>query len=244
MFVEAKRETPWTKPEDIRIDATTESPVLGGYSAERFQSALCDGSVRTLAQKIDGALLRNLIQINDGNYVDLDEAFWSPQRSGQQVVSKHSVDGESTPDTIVATTLLIGWQDVARDDEAIAFVNSFKEDKMRSRYGERLLAEPRIRGLTANRMAKDPARWLSRHFYVVPFRNQVQVGACGLTKHMTKDDSDALLETLDVLVESAVQLIRNDATEAGLPVQIVSRTEPPNMRKPKSEEDSTVEESR
>ena len=46
LFVEAKKAVPWTKPEDISLDAGKLLPKLGGLSEGGFMAALCDGSVR------------------------------------------------------------------------------------------------------------------------------------------------------------------------------------------------------
>ncbi len=68
MFVEAKRDIPWTKPEDIPYAADKPLPKLGGHYADIFVAAMCDGSVRAYSQKIDQQLLRALIT-RDGNEV-------------------------------------------------------------------------------------------------------------------------------------------------------------------------------
>jgi hypothetical protein len=68
MIVEAKREIPWTKPEDIPYDKDKPLPKLGGRYAEGFVAAFCDGSVRFISQNIDQTVLRALIT-RDGNEV-------------------------------------------------------------------------------------------------------------------------------------------------------------------------------
>jgi hypothetical protein len=65
--VEAKRDIPWTKPEDILFDPEKDPPALGGYFKDGFHAALCDGSVRFLTPKIDAKMLKLLIMPQDGN---------------------------------------------------------------------------------------------------------------------------------------------------------------------------------
>lgn len=67
IVVEAKRDIPWTKPEDIPYDADKPVPQLGGIYAAGFLAALGDGSVRLVPKTIDEKVLRWLITINDGN---------------------------------------------------------------------------------------------------------------------------------------------------------------------------------
>jgi hypothetical protein len=73
MFVEAKRDIPWTKPEDIPYDKEKPLPKLGGHYAEGFLAALCDGSVRFIAQSVDQMLLRALISRDGGEVLDLQQ---------------------------------------------------------------------------------------------------------------------------------------------------------------------------
>lgn len=70
MFVEAKRDIPWTKPEDIPYDNDKPLPKLGGHYAEGFIAAFCDGSVRFILQNVDPMLLRSIITRDGGELVD------------------------------------------------------------------------------------------------------------------------------------------------------------------------------
>jgi len=66
LLVEAKREIPWTKPEDIPYDPNKKIPQLGGFEENIFLTAFCDGSVRTIVQSVNEKTLRALITIADG----------------------------------------------------------------------------------------------------------------------------------------------------------------------------------
>jgi hypothetical protein len=61
MFVEARRDIPWTKPEDIPYDASKPLPEIGGLSPGGFNAAFTDGSVRFLSSTIDEKVLRALL---------------------------------------------------------------------------------------------------------------------------------------------------------------------------------------
>lgn len=69
LIVEAQREIPWTKPEDIPYDAEKEVPKFGGYHKGGFNVLLCDGAVRFVSERIAKDTLRNLITRDDGNAV-------------------------------------------------------------------------------------------------------------------------------------------------------------------------------
>ncbi len=60
MLVEAKRDIPWTKPEDIPVDADKPLPKLGGWTEGGFNATFADGSVRMVADKVDEDVLRAL----------------------------------------------------------------------------------------------------------------------------------------------------------------------------------------
>lgn len=69
MVVEAKRDIPWTKPEDIPYLADKPIPQLGGHHDGGFLAAFGDGAVRMVSHRIAEQVLRNLITGNDGNVV-------------------------------------------------------------------------------------------------------------------------------------------------------------------------------
>ncbi len=61
LVVEAKREIPWTKPEDIPFHMKGELPKLGGFDPTGFNAAFCDGSVLFFEHKGVKNILRHLI---------------------------------------------------------------------------------------------------------------------------------------------------------------------------------------
>jgi beta-lactamase regulating signal transducer with metallopeptidase domain len=71
LVVEAQRDIPWTKPEDIPYEKDKPLPKLGGHHAKVFLAALGDGSVRAISQNIQDAVLRALITRDGGEVVDL-----------------------------------------------------------------------------------------------------------------------------------------------------------------------------
>jgi len=70
LVVEAKRDIPWTKPEDISYAPGKPLPKLGGFFKGGFHVAFCDGSIHFMADDVDPKTLRNLIERADGNAVD------------------------------------------------------------------------------------------------------------------------------------------------------------------------------
>ncbi len=72
LLVEAKREIPWTKPEDIPYDPEQRIPQLGGFQKNVFLTVFCDGAARAIAQTIDEKALRAMITISDGQRIPRD----------------------------------------------------------------------------------------------------------------------------------------------------------------------------
>ena len=66
LAVEAKRDIPWTRPEDLPYDGNQPLPSFGGYYAEGFNALICDGSVRFVSKKVEEPILRLLITKADG----------------------------------------------------------------------------------------------------------------------------------------------------------------------------------
>ena len=68
MVVDAKKEVPWTKPEDFSVD--TPAAALG-YQKDAFMAGMGDGSVRMIKKSIDAAMLKWLFIRDDGNVVTI-----------------------------------------------------------------------------------------------------------------------------------------------------------------------------
>ena len=72
LAVEAKREIPWTKPEDIPFDPKAPLPELGGFTPDGFNALFADGSVRYIMKSIDPTVLKALITRDGGEVVSSD----------------------------------------------------------------------------------------------------------------------------------------------------------------------------
>jgi beta-lactamase regulating signal transducer with metallopeptidase domain len=72
LAVEAQRDIPWTKPEDIPFDGNAPLPVLGGFTPEGFDALFGDGSVRFLKKSINPMVLRALITKDGGEVISSD----------------------------------------------------------------------------------------------------------------------------------------------------------------------------
>jgi beta-lactamase regulating signal transducer with metallopeptidase domain len=70
MLVEAKRDIPWTKPEDIAFDAERPLPSLGGFLDGMFAAGMADGSVGILNVDLPKDKLKWLILRNDGHPIE------------------------------------------------------------------------------------------------------------------------------------------------------------------------------
>ena len=75
LLVEAKRDIPWTKPEDIPYDPDKRLPELGGYFENGFCVAMTDGSTRMLPNGISDKTLRALITKAGGEAVSIEDAL-------------------------------------------------------------------------------------------------------------------------------------------------------------------------
>jgi len=69
LVVEANRDIPWTKPEDIPYDARKPLPELGSDPREGFHAALADGSTRFFKATLDPRTLRGLVTRNGGEAI-------------------------------------------------------------------------------------------------------------------------------------------------------------------------------
>ena len=69
-IVEAQREIPWTKPEDIEVDLTNDKLPELGIVPEGWIAGICDGSVHFISRDIDLALWKKLLTRAGGEIVD------------------------------------------------------------------------------------------------------------------------------------------------------------------------------
>jgi hypothetical protein len=72
LAVEAKREIPWTKPEDIPFDPQGPLPQLGGFTPDGFNALYGDGSVRYIKNTVNPAVLKALITRAGGEVISSD----------------------------------------------------------------------------------------------------------------------------------------------------------------------------
>ncbi len=72
LLVEAKRNIPWTKPEDIPYDPAKPLPPLGGFDGDKFLALFANGTVRQFSMRLDERTLKALIGRNDRTVIDVD----------------------------------------------------------------------------------------------------------------------------------------------------------------------------
>ncbi|HEV8066568.1 MAG TPA: M56 family metallopeptidase [Planctomycetaceae bacterium] len=78
LFIEAKRNIPWTKPEDIPFDPQKPLPAVGGFEEGRLSAAFADGhAARMKTEKIKDQL-KWLIMRNDGHAIQWRGVFGDP----------------------------------------------------------------------------------------------------------------------------------------------------------------------
>jgi hypothetical protein len=88
LAVEAKRDIPWTKPEDVPFDTQRDVPKLGGFFHEGYAAALADGSVHFIRSTLDPKVLKAMFTVNGNEPVVVHEALHSqpgiPQRGATE----------------------------------------------------------------------------------------------------------------------------------------------------------------
>ncbi len=81
-LVEARRDIPWTKPDDIPFVGIGQGadnaplPPLGGFSAGGFNAAFADGAVRFISEKVDPNVLKALLSRDGGEVIDANAVNW------------------------------------------------------------------------------------------------------------------------------------------------------------------------
>lgn len=68
-IVEAERDIPWTKPEDISYDGK-KLPQFGGFHIGGYHVGMCDGAVRFISARIDKETLKFLLLMADGEVLN------------------------------------------------------------------------------------------------------------------------------------------------------------------------------
>ncbi|MEQ9071442.1 MAG: DUF1559 domain-containing protein, partial [Gimesia chilikensis] len=68
-IVEADRDIPWTKPEDINYDGK-KLPKFGGFHQGGYNVGICDGSVKFISEQINKETLKFLLLIADGEVLN------------------------------------------------------------------------------------------------------------------------------------------------------------------------------
>lgn len=69
-IVEANREIPWTKPQDIEFDLSQDKLPELGFVPEGWIVGICDGSVRFVSKSIDLATWKKLLTRAGGEVID------------------------------------------------------------------------------------------------------------------------------------------------------------------------------
>jgi hypothetical protein len=108
MLVEAKRDIPWTKPEDIEIDPDPTKPLpefSGHLTTNNFLAAFVDGHVEVLGKDIEPRLLHAMFTIAGGEIISFPSnasaaqsansaMLLSPGDSGPMHVFNHNSDAD------------------------------------------------------------------------------------------------------------------------------------------------------
>ncbi len=83
LIVEAKRDIPWSKPEDIAYseDRAKAPPELGGWFKQGFLTVMGDGAARMISKAVAKNTLQNLIERNDGQPINHEELFDQSRRT-------------------------------------------------------------------------------------------------------------------------------------------------------------------
>src|SRR5262249_376618 len=78
--VEAKRDIPWTNPDDIPFDSDGQIPPLGGFWPDGFNMLMGDGSVRFVKSQVDPIILKALITRAGGEAISFQALDPGPRR--------------------------------------------------------------------------------------------------------------------------------------------------------------------
>jgi beta-lactamase regulating signal transducer with metallopeptidase domain len=70
LAVDASRDIPWTKPEDIPFDSKGPLPEVGGFTPDGFDALFGDGSVKHIKKSINPTIFKALITRAGGEVID------------------------------------------------------------------------------------------------------------------------------------------------------------------------------
>jgi hypothetical protein len=71
LVVEARRNCPWMKPEDIPFDADKPVPELGGFVENKFAAVMADGRACIFERSKIEEILNWMIRRNDGHPIEI-----------------------------------------------------------------------------------------------------------------------------------------------------------------------------
>ncbi len=145
LLVEAKRDIPWTKPEDIPYDPHTPMPALGGCFPDGFHVAMADASVRFIPSTVSEKVLRALISKAGGKPVEIPvEAKETQPETDSE--SKPPALGQATKLKLDVPSVLSSLREqAARQADAMRYgqVNYKRINNVwRSGMGEKFHAKP------------------------------------------------------------------------------------------------------
>ena len=74
LFVEAKTQIPWTKPEDLPYDSDASlDDLLELHDANILNAAFCDAAIHSMSPHKLGEAIHQFIQVNDGSTPSMEE---------------------------------------------------------------------------------------------------------------------------------------------------------------------------
>ena len=172
LAVEAKRDIPWTKPEDIPYDAQKPLPKLGGYFEGGFHVAMADGSVPFLSSTASEKILRLLITKADGQPVNVEDAM--PKRTaagpGASPTGGTYTASAMLRVTMSASPIRSSIEELGRERDRLDIYKNTQKQLLLSRFV--LLAalrKPELAELRSVRQATaagDPVGWLQKQLQV------------------------------------------------------------------------------
>lgn len=72
LLAESAAGVQWTKPEDLPFDAGKDLPKIGGFFDGAFNVLLADGSVSRIKKNANISVIKQMVQMNDGQIIDVD----------------------------------------------------------------------------------------------------------------------------------------------------------------------------